>query len=122
MKKYMILTSGLSALMLIAFYVLNDAYLAGWLHPRFPALVLFFFLQSLMIIWLFHQGEKEGWKTPIYSLAAITFRFLTGLFLLLILIVMKLPEIRNLVIQFIALYLGYLVFELFAVLPNLRRN
>ncbi|MEQ8469979.1 MAG: hypothetical protein RIC35_02270 [Marinoscillum sp.] len=122
MKKYMLLTAGLSLVMLLAFYFFNETIFNNWLHPRFPALVLFFFLQSLMVIWFFYMGEKDGWKTPIYTLAAITFRLLTGLFFLIILIIMKLPEIWNLMIQFIALYLGYLIFELFAVLPNLRRN
>lgn len=107
---------------MVVYYSANDLFFKGALHDQFPGLIAFFFLQSLIVAWLFGLGEKDGWKTPIYALGAVTFRFLTALFFLLILFTMKLEGIRALMIQFITLYLGYLVFELFAVLPNLRRN
>ncbi|MFT4834369.1 MAG: hypothetical protein ACI83W_000238 [Marinoscillum sp.] len=122
MRKYLMFATLTSVCLILLYYFLNDFLFRGALHVKFPALVFFFFLQSLMIGWLLYQGEKVNWETPIYVLAAITFRFLTALFFLVILFVMKIEDLRSLMIQFIVLYLGYLIFELIAVLPNLRRN
>lgn len=122
MRRYLMFATVSSLGLILLYYFLNDLLLGGTLHVKFPALVFFFFLQSLMIGWLLYQGEKVNWETPMYALAAITFRFLTALFFLVILFVMKIEDLRSLMIQFIMLYLGYLIFELIAVLPNLRRN
>ncbi len=122
MKKYLIISFTVSALLFCLFYFGNEPFLEGFLHSEFPALVFFFFLQSLAVGWLLSLGEKSKWETPIYALGAIAFRFLTGLFFLVMLFVMEIPEMKTLMLQFIVLYLGYLIFELYAVLPNLRRN
>lgn len=122
MKKYLILSVALTCICLVMYYFANEALFNAFLHEKFPALVGFFFIQSLIVSWMFSQAEKEGWQTPIYALGAITFRLLTGFFFLAVLFVMKFEDMKALMIQFVVLYLTYLVFELFAVLPNLRRN
>lgn len=118
MKKYLITTILVSIFFLAAYYL----HIGAWFHDYFPVLIAFFFFQSLVVSWIFYLGEKNDWKTPIYALGAITFRLMTGLFFLAILFMIKPAEIKALMIQFIVLYLVYLIFELFAVLPNLRRN
>ncbi|REE00504.1 hypothetical protein [Marinoscillum furvescens] len=122
MKKYLILSALLTVCCLALYYLANDLWLEGFLHAKFPTIVGFFFIQSLIVSWVFAQAEKDNWQTPIYALGAITFRLLTGFFFLAVLFVMKLDDMKALMIQFVGLYLTYLVFELFAVLPNLRRN
>lgn len=122
MKKYLFAPTVLTVLGVLLFYLGNEALTGSRLHEKFPALLAFFFLQSLVVAWLFDQGEKDNWKSPIYALGAVTFRFLTALFFLLILFVLEPDHIKALMIQFAGLYLVYLIFELFAVLPNLRRN
>jgi len=121
-KKYLIISTGISLTFLLIYYFLNDFLFQSYLHQQFPALILFFYLQSLAVWWMLRLGEKSNWESPIYVLGGITFRFLTGLFFLAILFIMKMENIRPLMIQFIVLYLVYLIFELFAALPNLRRN
>ncbi len=122
MKKYLLITSGISLFLLIIYYAANAALLSNFLHALFPVLVVFFFLQSLIISWLLNEGQKTNWDSPIYALGTVTFRLLTGMMFLVILYVLKVEEMRSLLIQFTGLYLIYLIFELFAVLSNLRRN
>lgn len=122
MKKYLIGSAVISAGLLVLFYFGGVLGQESFLHPKFPALVFFFFLQSIAVSWLFYLGEKAKWESPVYAMAAMTFRFLTGLVFLFILFVMKIENLKPLMVQFVGLYLAYLIFELFAVLPNLRRN
>ncbi|WP_258103090.1 hypothetical protein [Marinoscillum sp. MHG1-6] len=122
MKKFLFGTFLITLLALICSYFLNDVVFKGILHRELPAAIFFFFGQSLVVAWLYNLSEKEGWKNPIYTLAAVTFRLLTALFFILVLYAMKPEDIKSLMLQFVILYLVYLIFELFAVLPNLRRN
>ncbi len=122
MKKYLFGSTAVSVGLILIYYFANSQFLDSILHVKFPALIFFFFLQSIAVSWLFYMGEKSKWETPLYAMAAMTFRFLTGLAFLAILFVMKIENMKPLMIQFVGLYLVYLIFELFTVLPNLRRN
>ncbi|MFT6866499.1 MAG: hypothetical protein ACJA08_001330 [Cyclobacteriaceae bacterium] len=122
MKKYLFITSGISVFLILLFYFGNSGLLDNYLHRQFPVLIIFFFLQSLIISWLLNAGQKSNWDSPGYALGTVTFRLLTGMMFLIILYVLKVEDIRQLLIQFTCLYLVYLIFELFAVLSNLRRN
>jgi hypothetical protein len=122
MKRYLIGSASISAGFFILYYLGRDVTTESVLHPKFPTLIFFFFLQSIAVSWLFYLGEKAKWESPVYAMVAMTFRFLTGLFFLVILFVMKIENVKPLMLQFVGLYLVYLIFELFAVLPNLRRN
>lgn len=68
------------------------------------------------------QGEKTPTNFPMFAIASIGFRMITGLFLLLIFYFLKVDQIVYLSYQFLGVYLVYLVFELMVVLANLRRN
>lgn len=122
MKKYLINPTLITILFISAYYLGAGEVVPGGLHQLFPGLILFFYVQSFAVAWLFFEAEKADWKTPIYALGAITFRLLTAMFFLVILFVAKPDGLKLLLIQFISLYLVYLIFELFALLPNLRRN
>lgn len=122
MKKYLLLTTGISVLFLILYYFGNTPLFSGYLHDLFPGLILFFFLQSLVISWVICQGQKDEWKSPIYALGTVSIRLLTGIFFMAILMLSKVEGSRVLIIQFTALYLIYLIFELYVVLANLRQN
>lgn len=122
MKKYLLPATGISLFLFLTFYYLNDPLLGGWLHTYFGYLILFFFLQTFPVAWILDLAVKTPDQFPIYVIGAITFRFLTGLFLLLIIYALKAPDIGRLMIQFVGVYLAYMVFELIVVLANLRRN
>jgi hypothetical protein len=85
-------------------------------------MVGFFFIQSLGISWLLVLGEKDREKLPIYALGSVVLRFVSGILFLLVFFVVGLENPEALVIQFMGVYLLYLIFELTTVLSNLRRN
>lgn len=68
------------------------------------------------------MGKRDNWRSPVYALGTVTVRLLTGMFFLIIPMLLKVDGLPNLMIQFSLLYLLYLVFELYVVLANLRQN
>lgn len=120
MKKYVLASLGTSVILWIV-YLLEGFNLLK-LHAQFPYLVLFFFLQSLLISWLLSMGEKDRSRLPLFALGAISLRFITGIFYLMAVFLMKVDDLRTLIIQFAVVYLLFMVFELSLVLANLRPN
>lgn len=122
MKKYLVFAAGLSVVLLLFFYLLNEVVFQGYLHPYFPALVGFFFLQSLVVSWMLRSAEKDKERFALFALGSVVFRFLSGMFFVIVLFMLGVEALVPLVIQFMGVYLLYLIFELFTVLANLRRN
>ncbi len=89
------------------------------LHSSFDLIVLFFFGLTVVYFRLDHWLRKE-WQVQV-SLVKIILRFLLSLVFILIMIKTK-DDDMNLVIQFISLYLIFMVFEIVVSLTNLRRN
>jgi hypothetical protein len=79
-------------------------------------------LQSFPIAWLLKQGEKNPSSFPMFAMASIGFRMITGLFMLLVFFFLDIEGIVQFSYQFMGVYLVYLVFELMVVLANLRPN
>lgn len=113
---------GITAALAIAYYGLNDLAFHGYLHPHFPALVDFFFFQSLLISWMLSMAERNRDQFPVLALGSVALRFMTALVVLIVFMLMEVENIQTLTIQFMAIYLIYLVFEIIVVLANLRRN
>ena len=122
MKKYLFTSLLISALLLAVYYLLNQQFFNNFLHPHFPTLIFFFFFQTIPIAWILNKGLKNPPDFPMYAMASIGLRMITALFFLLILYGLKVGDIQSLGIQFMGVYLIYLVFELTVVLANLRRN
>lgn len=122
MKKYLVLSLVISGVLLLIYYLLNDPFLGGYLHDLFPVLILFFFVQSFVIAWMLSRGEKNKEKFPLLALGSVTFRFVSGVIFLGIFFVLDVVDPVPLSAQFLGVYLLYLIFEIFVVLANLRRN
>lgn len=122
MRKYLVPSILITAVLLMTFYFLNESMFKGYLHDQFDVLVFIFFLQSIPVAWLMHTGQKEPSQFPIFFIGAIGFRMITSLMILAVFYILKIPELFALFVQFSILYLVYLVFELIVVLANLRRN
>lgn len=120
MKKYVIYSCFISITFLTIYYV--DSLTPWTLHHKFPTMVIFFFVQSVGISWLLVLGESDRRNLPLYALGSISLRFITGIFFLVFLVLLEVPDMQNLTIQFMVVYLSYLVFELIMVLANLRPN
>lgn len=120
MRKYLLVSAGISLTLLIFYLLGGFGFLA--LHAHFPYMILFFFIQSLLISWLLALAEKDRPRLPLYAIGAVSLRLLTAIFYMLILILLKLEDLRPLIIQFMVVYLLYMLFELSVVLANLRPN
>ena len=122
MKRYLLISLAVSSVLLLAYYLLNDPLFSGALHYKLPTLIIFFFFQSFPVAWLLRQGEKDPSSFPMFAIGSIGFRMITALFFLLFFYFIKVEQIVQFSLQFTAVYLVYLVFELIVVLANLRRN
>ncbi len=122
MRFYLFGVIGIACVLFASYYFESTMLASDTLHSTFPGLVLFFFLQSLVVAWIIYLAEKSGWESPLYALGLITFRFLTSLFFIAVLFVMKFDDMKPLMAQFLSVYLIYLAFEIYTVLSNLRRN
>ncbi len=120
MKKYLLGSLAYSILHLAAYWI---ASLADWeWHPYFPLLILFFFLQSVILSWILSLARFDKQRFPIYALASVSIRFVTGVLLLIVFLVFEVPDLQSLTLLFVAVYLSFMIFELTILLANLRRN
>jgi len=111
---------GLTVLYLILNF--TDQWLPWSFHPYFIGVVIFFFIQSLGISWILSVAEKDKERFPLLALGSVVLRFVTGVLLLVVFFIIGLVNPEVLVIQFMIVYLSYMIFELTIVLANLRRN
>ncbi|MEQ8903669.1 hypothetical protein [Ekhidna sp.] len=89
------------------------------LHSTFNLMVLFFAIQGFVLFRIDHWTPKE-WSTQM-SLVKIVIRLLSSLVFITVLMFTQSDQF-NLVIQFIILYLIFMIFEIVMALTNLRRN
>ncbi len=92
------------------------------LHHHFPIITGFFFIQSLVISWIFVRAKKKVETSIFYFLGATVFRLSTLILLLVFIMLIKGQNFQLLLFEIIVLYLVYLVFELRYVLINLQRS
>lgn len=122
MRRNLVFSMAIAFSLLLLFQFCNDFIFSGTLHELFPSIVVFSFLQSLIILQIIKLGQQTNWQSPIYALGIISVRLVTSLIFLVILGLKQTGDIKSLSIQFMGVYLIYLIFELNAVLANLRRN
>ena len=115
MKKWILLV-----LITMALLLLPEVTLVGSnLHPAYLIMVCFFAIQTFVLLRIDVLIPKQ-WSVQ-GSLVKIILRFLSSATLILVLIY-QYDEPFSLVVQFIVLYLIYMIFEIVVALTNLRRN
>ena len=92
------------------------------LHRDSPGLIGFFFIQSMIMSWLFVKARKKVDTSVVYFLGATVFRLLTAVLLLIFFLLIKDQNFQLLSFEIIVLYLAHLVFEVRYVWFNLQRN
>jgi hydrogenase-4 membrane subunit HyfE len=120
MKRYLI-SIGILTVILTAISVLK-AYLPFTIHPTYNSMLVFYTIQSVVVavILYFAEGKKENYG--LFALGIVVLRLITALIFLMIMYVRGTEDTMVFAVQFMLLYLSYLVFELTVVLSNLRRN
>ncbi len=115
MKKWLILGSITAVLLVIP----ELTFLEGMLHPSYFITVVFFSVQAL-VLFRIDSLIREEWKVHA-SLVKIIIRFLSSAVFILVMIY-QYAEPFTMVVQFIIIYLIYMIFEIGVALTNLRRN
>ena len=93
--------------------------ISRYFHISYLLMVVFFSIQAFVLFRL-DSLIPDSWKTQ-GALIKIVIRFLSSAIFILVLIY-QYEEPYKLVVQFILLYLIYMVFEIGVALTNLRRN
>lgn len=115
MKKWITLALITGILLTVGYYLKSDLNL----HEAYYIMVTFFAVQALVLFRIDLWAPSE-WKVQI-SLVKIVIRLLSSLVFIMVLIYTQ-DDLRMLVIQFIILYLIFMIFEIVEALTNLRRN
>ena len=89
------------------------------LHASFQIMVLFFGIQTFVLFRLDHFLPEE--LSAQGSLIKITLRMLLSMTLIAVLVYTQ-EDRFALVVQFVSLYLLFMIFEIVTALTNLRRN
>lgn len=85
-------------------------------------MLLFFSLQSVVVAVILWLAEKKQDQYGIIGLGIVVLRLITSIIYLIVMYVKGTDNAMQFAVQFMVLYLSYLVFELTVVLANLRRN
>lgn len=116
MKSKWIALTGITVTLLLAEYFFTPSI---DFHPSFKLMVFFFAAQAFVLFRIDHWAPEE-WKIQM-SMVKIVIRLLSSIVFILILIYSQNDQF-NLVVQFIILYLIFMIFEIVMALTNLRRN
>ncbi|WP_420316881.1 hypothetical protein [Ekhidna sp.] len=114
MKKWILL--GIITVALLALNFLQENLN---LHPAWNLMVVFFSIQAF-VLFRIDQWVPQEWAVQI-SLVKVVIRLLSSMVFILVLMLTK-EDLFSLVIQFICIYLVYMIFEIVEALTNLRRN
>ena len=115
MKKWLTLITLVGLAWLIGYAFENEL----GIHPSYNLMVAFFAIQTF-VLFRIDQWAPQEWKTQV-SLVKMVLRLLSSLIFLTVLIFSK-QDVYNMVIQFIILYLIFMIFEIVEALTNLREN
>ena len=108
------------ALILLA---LHSFALESILHNAWPFMVIFYFLQSVVLLFvqkLIVRGNHQNFV--FFVIGSISFRLLSSLIAAIAYLLLIGHQKTAFIILFFALYLLFLGFELFALMSNLRSN
>lgn len=112
-----------TAILAIAFFVVDEYYSASWLHPKWKILLGFFLSVSFLTHRLVStglQGNRERF-VPMYMASTVA-RLVLGLAFIGFFLFQRIDQRRAFVFDFLVLYICYTGFEIWALTRNLRRD
>ncbi len=112
-----------TAVLAIAFFVVDRYYTVLWLHPKWAVLLVFFLSVSFLthrIVATGLQGDQQRF-VPLY-LAATVARLVLGLAFVGFFLFQRVDQRTAFVFDFLVLYICYTGFEIWTLTRNLRHN
>jgi len=92
-------------------------------HPYFHEIVLYSFVVAIVVAYFSYFNIKSGGTAKYVTviLGSTTIRMIMSLIILLILLLRNPDNRLTLVVNFLIIYLFYLLFEIYSIITNLRR-
>ena len=107
----------------IVVYFIKASDFNEYLHSGLWGALVFYFVQGLMINLSIDWAKKNSAdKLHLFLLGSVAFRLLTSIFACIFVLLIGIDEVQLFVINFFAVYLVYLVFEMTSLVANLRPN
>lgn len=120
MKDY-IVSIGILTLILLLISIFRTV-MPFELHETYNAMLIFYTVQSVIIAGILYLAESKPENFGLIALGIVVLRLITALIFLMFMYVQGTQDAMLFAIQFMLIYLSYLVFELTVVLAKLRRN
>ena len=120
MTRY-ITSIGLLTIVLVIISLLRP-YLPFDIHPAYNTMIVFYTIQSALVAVILNFAETNKENYGFFALGAVVLRLITALIFLMVMYVNGTENALLFAVQFVLLYLSYLIFELTVVLSNLRQN
>ncbi|WP_421873913.1 hypothetical protein [Marinoscillum sp.] len=107
---------------LISFFVQQSS-LAKYIHGAVWGTLAFYFIQGLIINLAIDWAKRNSTdKLHLFLLGSVAFRLLTSIFACIFVLLIGIDAQQLFIINFFAVYLVYLVFEMTTLVANLRPN
>ena len=104
-------------------YILKLSDFKEYLHSALWGTLVFYFVQGLIINLSIDWAKKNSTdKLHLFLLGSVAFRLLTSIFACIFVLLIGIEEVQLFIINFFAVYLVYLVFEMTSLVANLRPN
>lgn len=104
-------------------FLLNNYAEVKFVHSHYGSILLFLYLLSVSSAAFVNFGvQKHRDKFYVFFFPALIFRFFASVIFILVVILLKLPDILYFVLDFFVLYLLYQVFEITSLMTNLRTH
>ncbi len=92
-------------------------------HPQYGTILLFLYLLTVLTNAFVSFGvEKHRDKFNLFFFPALIFRIFASIIFILVVVLLKFPDILYFVLDFFILYLLYQVFEITSLMTNLRSH
>ncbi|GAB3313877.1 hypothetical protein GCM10027299_01340 [Larkinella ripae] len=114
---------GFTAFLAIVFFVAEYYGATAWLHPYWKFMLIFFLSISFLIHRLMEVGFQNNREkfVPFY-MATIVARLILSLVFVGVFLWRGLSDVKLFILDFLALYIFYTVFEIYILNRNLRRG
>ncbi len=112
-----------SALLGGLIYVLRQTPFQEYLHSALWGALAFFFVQGLFInLSIDWAKQYHPQNLYLFLLGSVAFRLLTSIFGCIFALLIEIGEVQLFILNFFAVYLLYLIFEMTSLVANLRPN
>ena len=107
----------------ILIYFLTESQFATYIHASIYGALVFYFVQGLIINLTIDWAKRNSPdKLSMFLLGSIPFRLITSIFACIFALLIGIGDKELFIINFFAVYLVYLVFEMTSLVANLRPN